>query len=465
MAVSNPVRSLFEDAQSQQYSLHERHLNEQLVRVLRTTGYDRVYARGEGAYLWDTEGQRYLDLLAGFGVHAFGRNHPVMKERLKQAIDEDLPNLVQLDCPALAGAFASRLAPRMPNGLNRFFFCNSGTEAIEGAIKMSRATTGRAEALYTSSAYHGLSLGALALNGCDAFRENFGPLPNATEIPFDDLGALEKALSTKRYACFVVEPIQGKGVHIPSDDYLPEASRLCKKHGTLLVIDEVQTGIGRTGKFLAVEHWPGTEPDIVTMAKALSGGFIPVGAIATSDRVFARTFPSMERAVVHSTTFGRNALAMVAGITSLEILDEGDYIRKSAERGAELLAGLRDAIGDDEFVKDVRGKGLMVGVEFGPPKSMKLKLSWGALESANKGLFAQLIVIPLFRDHHMLTQVAGNASHVVKMIPPLTLSSENVSEIVAAYAEVVEATHRVPGAIWDLGKTLASAAMRTRKAG
>jgi ornithine--oxo-acid transaminase len=275
------------------------------------------------------------------------------------------------------------------------------------------------------------------------------------------LAALEKALAARQVAAFIVEPIQGKGVNLPSDDYLKGALDLCRRHGTLFVADEIQTGIGRTGRFLAVEHW-GIEPDMVLLAKSLSGGHVPVGAVLTRKWVFDKVFNRMDRAVVHGSTFSKNDLAMAAGIASLEVLKSEGLIENAARTGERLLRGIAEMIGRYELLKDVRGKGLMIGVEFGPPRSFKLKASWNLLEAANKGLFCQLITIPLFKEHRILTQVAGHGSHTVKLLPPLVLSDGDCAWIERSFDAVIADSHKVPGAVWSLGKTLVDHAMRAR---
>ncbi|MFZ2142734.1 MAG: aminotransferase class III-fold pyridoxal phosphate-dependent enzyme, partial [Xanthobacteraceae bacterium] len=253
--MSLDIAHLFAEREQERYSLHTRYLNEQMVRLLRTIGFDRAYQRGRGQYLFDRQGQQYLDLLSGWGVFAIGRNHPAVRDTLKKLLDGDFPNLVQLDVSALAGVLAKRLLRHVPY-LEKVFFANSGTETAETALKFARAATGRACVVYCSHAFHGLTYGALSVNGDAIFRSGFGPLlPECNEIPFGDLDALERALSSRRVAAFIVEPIQGKGVIIPPDEYLREALALCRKHGTLLIADEIQTGLGRTGRFLASEHW------------------------------------------------------------------------------------------------------------------------------------------------------------------------------------------------------------------
>jgi ornithine--oxo-acid transaminase len=450
---------MFVDHQAQRSAMHTRHLNEQLVRVLKTIGYDVGFQSGRGQYLFDREGAKYLDLLSGFGVFAIGRNHPALRQALKSVLDSDLPNLVQMDVSTLAGVLAERLLALVPY-LDKVFFANSGAECVEAAIKFARGATGRPGIVYCDHAYHGLTYGALSLTDDTNFRGGFGALlPDCAVVPFNDLAALERALSSRQVAAFIVEPIQGKGVNIPSDEFLPGAAALCRKYGTLFIADEIQTGMGRTGRFLAVEHW-NVEPDMVLLSKALSGGHVPVGAVLTRRHIFEKIFNRMDRAVVHGSTFAKNDLAMAAGIATLEVMKSENLIENAAKRGAELRLALTRMVPGYELLKEVRGKGLMIGVEFGPPKSLRLKASWNLLEAANKGLFCQLITVPLFKEHKILTQVSGHGSHTIKLLPPLTITDEDCKWIETSFDSVIAASHQVPGAIWSLGKTLVDNAVR-----
>jgi ornithine--oxo-acid transaminase len=456
--VDTDIAALFEAHESDRFSLHKHRLNEQMVRVLKTIGYDVGFCKGRGQYLYDRADNRYLDLLSGFGVFALGRNHPAIRTALKSVLDADLPNLVQMDVSTLAGILADRLLALVPH-LDKVFFANSGTEAVEAAIKFARAATGRSGIAYCSHAFHGLTYGALSLNGDETFRRGFEPLlPDCVCVPFNDLGALDRALSGRRMAAFVVEPIQGKGVILPDEDYLKGAEQLCRRYETLFVADEIQTGIGRTGRFLAGEHW-GIEPDMVLLAKALSGGHVPVGAVLMRKGIHDKVFNRMDRAVVHGSTFAKNDLAMAAGIATLEVMKAEKIAENAARMGERLLCDLSGLVDRYELMKNVRGKGLMIGVEFGAPSALKLKASWNVLETASKGLFCQLITIPLFKEHRILTQVAGHASHTIKLLPPLIINEADCSWIVRAFDDVIADSHRL-GAIWSLGKTLVDHAMR-----
>ena len=455
------MAALFAEREADRYAMHSRHLNEQMVRVLRTIGYDVNFCRGQGPYLYDRRGMQYLDLLSGFGVFAVGRNHPIIREALKSVLDGELPNLVQMDVSTLAGVLAERLVALAPY-LDKVWFANSGAEAVETAIKFSRAATGRPGVIYCGHAFHGLSNGALSVTDEGIFRNRFEPLlPDCVRVPFNDLDALERALHERAAAAFIVEPIQGKGVNLPANDYLQGAAELCRRHGTLFVVDEIQTGLGRTGRFLAIEHW-NVEPDMVLLAKALSGGHVPIGAVLARKPIFDKVFDRMERAVVHGSTFGKNDLAMAAGIATLEVLASEGLFERAARAGEKLQRAFGAMAERYELVREVRGKGLMIGIEFGHPRSLKLKASWNLLETASKGLFCQLITIPLLKEHRILTQVAGHGSHTIKILPSLTISDSDCDWIINAFDAVVAASHRVPGPVWTLGKTLISHSVRAQ---
>jgi len=460
--MSFSIASLLSQHRTDKFELHEQYLNAQMVRVLKTIGYDRNYQRAVGQYLYDDQNNEYLDLLSGFGVYAFGRNHPTIVNALKEVLSLELPNLVQMDVSILSGLLAKEILTTTPDNLERVFFCNSGTEAVEAAIKFSRYVTKRNRIICCDHAYHGLTMGALSLNGEQIFRDGFGPLLlDCGSVPFNDLAALEQALSNKDVAAFIVEPIQGKGVNIPHDDYLPEVERLCKRYGTLFIADEIQTGLGRTGKFWAIEHW-GVQPDMICMAKALSGGFVPVGAVAMTQKIMEGVFNRMDRAVVHGSTFSKNNLAMAAGLASLEVIRAESLVENSARIGEDLIERLNALTGQFEFLKEARGKGSMIAIEFKSPNSLTLKAAWAMLEAANKGLFCQMITIPLFKEHRILTQVAGHGMNVVKLLPPLILTQKDRDYIVSAFTKTIADTHQIPGSIWELGKNLASHALKAK---
>lgn len=460
--MSFSIKDLCAQHQGFQYDLNERYLNRQMVKVLRTIGYDKNYQKALGQYLYDQDNHEYLDLLSGFGVFAIGRNHPTVIQALHETMTLELPNLVQMDVSWLSGLLAKEILATVPENLNRMFFCNSGTEAVEAAIKFARYTTKRSRILYCDNAYHGLTLGALSLCGEGLFRTGFGPfLPDCISIPFNSLEALEQSLSKRDVAAFIVEPIQGKGVIVPNPGYLSEVARLCKHYGTLLVADEVQTGLGRTGKFWAIDHWQ-IQPDMILMAKALSGGFVPIGGVAMTQTIMDSVFSRMDRAVVHGSTFAKNNLAMAAGLATLSVIQTEKLVENSAVLGEEIIRTLNENASQFEFLKEVRGKGMMIAIEFQAPKSLRLKTAWTFMEAAQKGLFSQMVAIPLLQSHRILSQVAGHGMNVIKLLPPLNLTTRDRDWIVSAMQQTMGDLHQVGAAIWTLGKTLAKNALQAK---
>src|SRR5579871_2972882 len=418
-------------------ALNDRYLNPQLGRIVRTLGFDREWVRGEGAHLIDAQGNRYLDLLCGYGTFAVGRNHPEVIAELHALLDAHSANLPQLGVSALPGALAQALVERAPERIVAMVPANTGTEAVEGAIKLARAATGRPRVLYAEHAFHGLTLGSLSLNGDENFREGFGPfLPGCERVAFGDLDALRAQLAREDVAAFVIEPIQGKGVNIPPDGYLAGAQAACREHGALFVCDEVQTGLGRTGRFFALEHW-GLEPDMICVAKALSGGFVPIGGVLVSAEVRERVFDNMERGVRHGSTFGGNDFAAAAGLATLRVIERERLVERAAQLGGLLLSLTRPLIDRYEIVRDVRGMGLMWAIELGPPAAGRRRAVWSAIEAAQEGLAAQLLVVPLFARHQVFCQVAGHRMNVVKALPALVVEEEEIRRFAGALEDVV----------------------------
>jgi ornithine--oxo-acid transaminase len=457
--MSFDIKDIVTTRLGENYELHDRYVNRTLVKVQRTIGFDKVYARAEGAYLYDMDGKDYLDFLSGYGVYNIGRNHPAIQKTIRDVLEMDLPNMVQMDCALLSGLLAEALVQHTGPTLDAVFLCNSGTESVEGALKFARCATGKPRVLTFENSYHGLSYGSLSATGTKTFKEGFGPfVPGFEQIPLYDLQALEHELKKGDVAAFMAELVQGKGVHFPQDDFFNRAQALCRKHGALFICDEVQTGLGRTGKLFAYQHWS-LDPDIITLAKALSGGYVPAAAVITRREIYQKTFSRLDRCVVHSTTFGRNNLAMACGLATLHVLESDKIVENAAARGVQLLNRLKEVQARHDIIKEVRGKGLMLAIEFQEPKSLKLKLAWKGIHAMDKGLFPQMIVTPLLQKHRILTQVAGHNMDVVKILPPLTIGDKEIDRFVAAFEDVVAGLGSFPGPLWDFGANLAKAAL------
>jgi ornithine--oxo-acid transaminase len=434
------IRELLESRAGEDYELYARSINPQFMRVLRTLGFDRVWSRAEGQYLFDQDGNRFLDLLGGFGMFNVGRNNPRVRAALVEALELDTPGSVQLGVSLLPGLLAEELLRRTPPRLERVLFTSSGTEAVEAALKLGRAATGRTRVLSTERGFHGLTLGSLSASGDAHFTERFGPLlPGFEQVPFGDADALEDRLRGEDVALFLVEPVQGHGVYLPPPGYLEQAQELCRRYGTLFAVDEVQTGLGRTGKLFAFEHW-GLEPDLVTVAKSLSGGYVPVGALLMSARVYDGVFDSLEHSISHGSTFAPNDLAMAAGLATLRELDDAQLVDRAARLGEYLLDNTRPLLEQFDVVHDVRGLGLMWAMEFAEPE--RGSLTWRVVERMQTGLFAQLVVVPLFTKYRILTQVAGYDLSVLKALPPLVLSERDVDDFATALEDVIRKATR-----------------------
>ncbi len=457
------LSELLRQRHGENFQLHAKYLNPQLTKVIKTLGFDRLYVRGEGCYLFDDDGKRYLDLLSGFGVFALGRSHPMIKDALRQAIDADLPNMVQMDCALLPGLLAEQLVQRSHSGIERVVFGNSGAEAVEAAIKFARASTGRSRICYFDHAYHGLTMGALSINGSEEFKSGFGPLiPGATRVPFGDVDALRRELRAGDVAAFIVEPIQGKGVYVLDRERWREIESAVHEAGALLICDEVQSGIGRTGRFYAFEHY-GLTPDIITVSKALSGGFVPVGAMLTSDKIVRSVYSSMDRAMVHSTTFKGNQLAMVAGLATLSVFDDEHIVEHAAAMGDLWKSRLGELAARHEFISDIRGEGQMIGIEFGRPDSAGARRRWRVVEATRTAMFSQTLVVPLFHRYGILTQVAADNINVIKLLPPLIAGEEEIDLFTNALDELLSDAERSSGWLVEFGLTMAKGAFkRTR---
>jgi ornithine--oxo-acid transaminase len=435
------------------------YVNPEWVKLLSLLEMNVRYERCLGAELYTTDGRRIVDFLSGYCVHNTGHNHPAIVDALKNELDKSGPVMLQSNVPELAGELAERLCKLAGGGLTKVFFASSGSEGVETAIKFSRAHTGRIGLLSCDRAFHGLTCGALSLMNGEYWRKGFGPLlPDTAVVPFGDLASLDRELSTQRYAAFFVEPIQAEGgIRVPDPHYLKSAQALCRRHGTLLVADEVQTGMFRTGPFLASHHFSIT-PDIVVLAKALSGGLVPVSAILMSDDIHKSVFSSFKRSIVHASTFSENSLSMRAGLATLDVLEAEELGDRALQVGAELQQGLAEALSGYEMVKEVRGKGLLIGIEFRAPRRFALRAPFEGFAKVHPAMFGQILVMRLFRDSGFLTQICGNDFMVLKVAPPLVIDRGQVAEFISAVRDVVELAHH-PGSFWSEALGLARRAI------
>lgn len=443
------------------FELAARHLDPSLVDVLRILGFDKEYVTARGSYVYDGDGRAYLDFHTGEGFASLGHNNPDVAEVLHAVLRAGLVDGVQIHFSPLAGMLAEELTQRLPAGLDAVFFASSGAEAVDSAMKFARAATGRPRLISCVSSFHGVTLGPLSLVGDEFFKEGFGPLlPGCELVPFGDPRALEAALRTRDVAAFIVEPIQGRMVTVPPADYLRAAQELCRRYGTLFVVDEIQTGLGRTGRWFALEHW-GLEPDLVLVGKALSGGYVPVAAMVTTRAIHNKAVGTLERSYVHQSTFGRNRLSMAAGLAALRIIERDGLVAHAERVGKLLLDGLEELKRRHEIIADVRGRGLMLGFELRAPNSRVARVTWRLMRMASEGLFPQLIVIPLHRDHGVITMAAGK-NDVIKLLPPLTVSEDEARSFLDALDAVLIDCETNASKNWGVVRDIAVTAISRR---
>ncbi len=392
---------------------YKKHISPDLARLLKITGFGVLETSAEGCWVTDHKGQRYLDFSGGYGVFSLGHRHPKVVAAVKDQLDS-LALSSRVFFNPLQAQLAAALAQVAPGNLERSFFSNSGTEAVEAALKMARLATGRSGFVSNHDAYHGKTLGALSVSGRDKYKDPFRPLLSDCElVPFNDLEALDQALNDQ-VAAFLIEPVQGEGgIHIASNEYMERARELCSERGVLMIADEIQCGLCRTGRWFASEH-SGVVPDIMTLAKSLGGGVMPIGATLASAEV-ANAYRG--RPLLHTSTFGGNPLACRAALASLQVMQEEELDRRALESGEMLLKSLQTLV--DEFpdmLAQVRGLGLMVGIEFQEDK------------------FAGSAIFEMVRQG-VIAVYTLNQPKVIRFEPPLNVETGEIERAVNALRE------------------------------
>jgi len=433
---------------------YARHVNPAFVKLLGLFGYGRLFIRARDVWVWDHLGRQYLDFLAGFGSANVGHNHPRLIERLRSFLGEEALNLCHVGPSPHAAELAEALA-KLAEPLTVCLFASSGGEAVEAGLKLARAATGRAGFLYCQGGFHGTNLGTLSVMGEERMRKPFEPLlPGCEPVPYGDLAVLKAYLGTHRFAAFLVEPIQCEaGVVMPPAGYLAEAQDLCRRAGTLLVLDEVQTGLGRTGTMFAYQP-DGFVPDVLVLAKALSGSLAPISAALTRPEVHAKAYGATDCFDLHGSTFAGNALSCVTALETLHVLADEELVANSKVRGAELLARLRERLAGHPLVREVRGRGLLVGVELGPTeKGFLNRLSPALVEMVSKKAFGQWVALRLL-ERGVICQPASQLWNVLKLEPPLTAQSVHVAQMVEALGDVLDEYRGVTPVLRDVTERL-----------
>lgn len=405
--------------------LYAKHINPGLARLMSFAGYG-LEVRAEGCYIWDDEGKKYLDCLGGYGVFALGHRNPEVVATAKKALDT-MPLSGKAFFSEPAGLLAQKLSQITPDALQYSFFCNSGAEAVEGAIKAARSASGKHKIISTVGGYHGKTLGALSATGREAYKKPFEPmLEEFVFVAYGDSKALADAVDSQT-AAVLLEPIQGEaGIYVPPDNYLSDARKICDEKGALLIFDEVQTGFGRTGKMFGMDHSK-VCPDLVMFAKALGGGVVPIGAFMGTQKVWDKFFG--DNPLIHTSTFGGNPLATSCALTAIEVIEKNNLCENSAKMGERmktLLIATQNTYKD--LVSEVRGKGLMIGVEFSMDDVAELVIA----QMVKRGVAAAYTL---------------NNKHVIRFEPPLTITESEVDFACEVFAESVKETASLLSAI------------------
>lgn len=422
------------------------YVNPELVSLLSAIGVDKQMISARGVTVTDDEGTEYLDFLGGYGALNHGHNHPEILDAVERV--NGRTNMLQASVETLAAGLAESLAAVTPGDLEKSFFANSGTEAVEAALKLARISTGRQKILYAEGAFHGKTFGALSAMGNPHYKDPFRPLvPEFYSVPYGDIDALEDELRSREYAAFIVEPIQGEaGINVPPDGYLSAVQEHCRDTDTLLILDEIQTGLGRTGDLFAADH-EDVEPDIMTLAKSLGGGIAPIGVCIATDDVWSAGYGSRKRGLLHSSTFGGNTRACAAGLKAVEILLRDDLADRANRTGTRFREQLQDVVEDHRLFEAVRGRGLMIGLELYEPAIGK-GLSREYLSAAISGL--------LLNEHQVITAYTLNNPNVLRFEPPLVVDDEQVDRVVEALDEIGETHRGYPSVLVDLLENVTS---------
>jgi putrescine aminotransferase len=428
---------------------YARHVDPAFTKLLGVFGYGRVFDRAEDMYLWDEQGRRYLDLLAGFGSVNIGHNHPRLISRMRDFLSAQPLNLSHTGLSPHTAALAEALAAAAGDPLDISLFSTSGAEAVEAAMKLARAATGRQRIVACDGGYHGLSLGTLSLSASARMRAPFEPLLDACGVvPFGDVATLERELARDDVAAFIAEPVQIEGgVRFPLNGYLHAARELCTRHGALLVLDEVQTGFGRLGSMFAFQQ-EDVVPDVLVLGKSAGGGIAPLGITMTTAPIQRKAYGSMRRFDLHGSTFAGNAFSCAASVETLRIIEDDALCANSRDRGAELLGGLRQRLRGHPLVRDIRGRGLLVAIE--------LK---AGIEKLAEVLVGQWLAVVLL-ERGVIVQPASQAWNILRLEPPLTMTREHVTEAIDAIGGALD-EHRsllplVTRATWRMGAQLIS---------
>lgn len=416
---------------------YREYVNAAAVQLLGLLDFDKHFVKAKGTKVYDEDGREYIDFLGGYGALNLGHNNEYVLEGIKKVIG--LPNILQASIYNFAGALAKNLSLLTGGQLKKTFFANSGAEAVEGALKVAKTASGKTKIAYCQNSFHGKSMGALSVTGREKYQKPFKPLvPDCYPVPYGDDKALEDLLKTGGFAAFIVEPVQGEGgINVPPQGYLRKVREICDKHGVYLIVDEIQTGFGRTGYMFAYQA-DEIVPDIVCFAKSIGGGIMPIGGYIAKEDIWKKAYGTIDKAFLHTSTFGGNTLACAAGIATIEYLVENNLDRQAREKGDYLIKKLLELKAKYPIIKDVRGRGLMIGLEFEEPKGILNKITVGKLSELSKEYFASLVAGKLMNEYGIITAYTLNNPNVIRLEPPLIVEFEELDKIVYALNDIFE---------------------------
>jgi len=401
-------------------------------------GFNKSFVKAKNTIVWDKDGEEYLDFLGAYGALNIGHNNDVVIDALNRI--SHMPNLLQSGMHSLTSVLAENLAKITPGDLKYTFFCNSGTEAVEGALKLAKIATEKSRIIYCKGAFHGKSMGALSVTGRNKYKKYFGPMvPLVEEVTYGDIDELNVLLDKyDDIAAFIMEPIQGEGgIILPPIGYLRKVRELCSHYGVLLIADEVQTGFGRTGYWFACEA-EGVVPDIMCVAKSLGGGIIPIGAYIAKEDVWKKGYGSMDRCLLHTSTFGGNTWAAAAGIATIEFIAEHNLENEALEKGNYIIDRLLKLKEKYPLLKDVRGRGLMIGLEFNN-RSMPLvnRIITNNTKELVEEYIGGMVASELINNYNIITAYTLNNPNVIRIEPPLTVTYEQLDKFVHALEDIL----------------------------
>lgn len=458
-AYGEHIRSLIQGQLDEASGLTRRHVHPKLLKMFELAGMNATFVRAEGQYIWDSQGHRFLDFLTGGGVYLIGRNHPKVRAAVRAAADMDLPNWSIVNPSLLGGLLAGRLLDKAGGHYGKVMFTNTGTECTEVCVRFARYVTRRRRFLYLEGAFHGRTYAAISMCGSPALREGQEPLmPVATPIRPNDIRQLKRELAMGDVAGFVYEPVQGMTCEVLDPQYLREAEILCEQYGTLMIADEVQTGLCRTGPWFRSSA-DGVRPHMMSVSKILSGGAIPVGAVLVSEDVYQKVFAKFQSGPFYFSTFAEGNIAMAAGLATLDALEELDAEHRVPELSARLEAGVAELAARYDVIDHMNGAGLMRCIYFKDSETPKLKVQQKLLAAGDPSAFAAAVHVDMYREHRILLQIPGPGVNAIKFLPPAVSTPEDIDYFLAALDDVLGRYYAEAGPAVNLAQTAAQAGL------